>query len=73
MVKVNIKSQAKHSNLEMEHELPAGDGDETAVAEASAEAAAPESELQKLKPSATPCWTACSARKPNFRTPAAAP
>lgn len=48
MVKVNINSQAKHNNLDMEPELPAGDGDETAVAEASAETNAPESELQKL-------------------------
>ena len=48
MVKVNINSQAKANNLDLEHELPAGDGNETAIAEASAETSAPESELQKL-------------------------
>jgi molecular chaperone GrpE len=48
MVKVNINSQAKPTHLDLEHELPAGDGNETAVAEASAETSAPESELQKL-------------------------
>jgi molecular chaperone GrpE len=48
MVKVNINAQAKPGNLDMEHELPAGIGDETAVAEVSMESAAPESELQKL-------------------------
>ncbi len=48
MVKVNINSEAKPNNLDMEHELPSGDGNEAAVAEASAETSAPESELQKL-------------------------
>jgi molecular chaperone GrpE len=48
MVKVNINSQAKPGNVDMEHELAAGDGGEAAVAEAAGETSAPESELQKL-------------------------
>ena len=48
MVKVNINSQAKANNLDMEHELPAADGNDTTVEEVPAETSAPESELQKL-------------------------
>lgn len=49
MGKVNGKSEARKAGLDLEHELPAGDGDETTVAAAAGEATAPESELQKLK------------------------
>jgi molecular chaperone GrpE len=49
MGKVNGKSEARNAGLDLDHELPAGDGDETAVAAVTGEAAAPESELQKLK------------------------
>ena len=49
MGKSNGKSEDKNAGLDLEHELPPGDGDETAVAEAAREAPAPESELQKVK------------------------
>jgi molecular chaperone GrpE len=49
MGKVNGKSEARNAGLDLDHELPAGDGDETTVAAATGEAAAPESELQNLK------------------------
>jgi len=49
MGKVNGKSEPKSAGLDLDHELPPGDGDETTVAEATAESSAPESELQKLK------------------------
>ena len=49
MGKVNGKSQAPNSTLDLEHELPAGDGNEAAVAAESGEASASELELQKLK------------------------
>jgi molecular chaperone GrpE len=49
MGKVNGKSQGKSAELDLDHELPAGDGNETVAAAATGEASAPESELQKLK------------------------
>jgi molecular chaperone GrpE len=49
MGKVNGKSEPKNAGLDLDHELPPGDGDETTVAEATGESSAPESELQKLK------------------------
>jgi len=49
MAKVNGKSEAQNAGLDLDHELPAGDGDETSVAEGTAESSAPASELQKLK------------------------
>src|ERR1700746_3131491 len=49
MGKTNGKSESKNAGLDLEHELPAGDGDETAVAEATREAPAPDSELQRVK------------------------
>src|SRR5271168_3242935 len=48
MGKVNGKSEARNAGLDLERELSAGDVDEATVA-ATGEAAAPESELQKLK------------------------
>jgi molecular chaperone GrpE len=49
MGKVNGKSEAKNAGLDLDHELPAGDGDETSVAEATTDVSAPESELQRLR------------------------
>ena len=49
MAKVNGKSEAQNAALDLDHELPAGDGDETSVAESAGESSAPASELQKLK------------------------
>ncbi len=49
MGKVNGKSEAKSAGLDLDHELPPADGDETTVDAASGESSAPESELQKLK------------------------
>ena len=49
MGKVNGKSEPKNAGLDLDHELPAGDGDETTVETASGESSAPESELQKVK------------------------
>ena len=49
MAKVNGKSETRNTGLDVDHELPAGDGDETTVAEASGEPSTAESELQKLK------------------------
>jgi molecular chaperone GrpE len=49
MAKVNGKSEAKNAGLDLDHELPPGDGDETSVAEASGESSVSESELQKVK------------------------
>ena len=48
MAKVNGQSEARNAKLDLDHELPAGDGDETTVAEGG-ETPASESELQKLK------------------------
>jgi molecular chaperone GrpE len=49
MGKVNGKSEAKNAGLDLDHELPPGDGDEITVETATGESPAPESELQKLK------------------------
>jgi molecular chaperone GrpE len=53
MRKSNGKSEAEASRLDLEHELPAGDGDEsspeTTASGATPEGAGPGAELQKLK------------------------
>jgi molecular chaperone GrpE len=49
MGKVNGKSEAKNAGLDLDHELPPGDGDETTVAEVTGESSGSESELQKLR------------------------
>ena|ERR1700683_2081144 len=50
MSKVSGKSEAKNAGLDLEHELPAGVGDEDErVTAVSAESSASESELQKLR------------------------
>jgi molecular chaperone GrpE len=49
MGKSNGKSEDKNAGLDLEHELPPSDGDETTVAEVAREAPGPESELQKVK------------------------
>ena len=50
MRKANGKSEAETAGLDLEHELPAGDGDESLVGAAPEQAAgASTSELQKLK------------------------
>src|SRR5260370_5483496 len=49
MAEVHGKSEAQNAGLDLDHELPAGDGDETSVAESAGESSAPASELQKLK------------------------
>jgi molecular chaperone GrpE len=49
MSKGNGKSEVKDSGLDLEHELPSGDGNEAVVAESAEESSAPESEVQKLK------------------------
>jgi molecular chaperone GrpE len=48
MGKVNGKSE-KSAALDLDHELPPGEGDEAAVTAATGESSASESELQKLK------------------------
>jgi molecular chaperone GrpE len=49
MSKGNGKTEGKNAGLDLEHELPAGDSNDVAMAEASGEPSAAESELQKLK------------------------
>jgi molecular chaperone GrpE len=49
MSKGNSKTQTQDAGLDLEHELPPGDENETIVAEAGGETAATDSELQKLK------------------------
>jgi molecular chaperone GrpE len=50
MGKVNGKSEAQNAELDLDHELPAGDdGDDTTVAQVTGESPAAESELQKLR------------------------
>lgn len=49
MGKVNGRSEAEKSALDLEHELPAGEGNEGAAQAAREESFAPETELQKLK------------------------
>jgi molecular chaperone GrpE len=48
MGKANGRSEVEKASLDLEHELPAGDGDENVTA-VSGESAASDSELQKLK------------------------
>jgi molecular chaperone GrpE len=49
MSKGNGKSEAQNAGLDLDHELPAGEGNETALDAAGGEASASQSELQKLK------------------------
>jgi molecular chaperone GrpE len=49
MGKVNGKSEAKNAGLDLDHELPPGDGDETTVAEVTGGSSGSEPELQKLR------------------------
>ncbi|MGB2604712.1 MAG: nucleotide exchange factor GrpE [Candidatus Sulfotelmatobacter sp.] len=50
MSKVNGKSEAQKAGLDLEHELPSGDGSENSTQTVvSADSSAPESELQKIK------------------------
>jgi molecular chaperone GrpE len=49
MSKVNGKSEVQNAGLDLDRELPAGDGEETAVDAAGGEASASQSELQRLK------------------------
>jgi molecular chaperone GrpE len=49
MSKVNGKSEARNAGLDLDHELPAGDGDESTVEAVSGESSAQETELQRLK------------------------
>jgi molecular chaperone GrpE len=49
MGKANGRSETEKAGLDIEHELPAGDGAEGAAQAAASESSAPESELQKLK------------------------
>ena len=49
MSKVNGKSEAKNAGLDLDRELPAGDGDEATTEARGAESSVTESEIQKLK------------------------
>jgi molecular chaperone GrpE len=49
MSKVNGKSEARNAGLDLDHELPAGDADETLAGAAGGETSESESELQKLR------------------------
>jgi molecular chaperone GrpE len=49
MGKANGRSEAEKAGLDLEHELPAGDGAERAAQTAASESSAADSELQKLK------------------------
>src|SRR5580700_377838 len=49
MGKANGKSEAKNAGLDLDHELPPGDGDDATIEAGSGEASGSESELQKLK------------------------
>lgn len=48
MGKSNGRSEVEKSNLDLEHELPSGDGRESLAQSAAGESPAPESELQKI-------------------------
>ncbi len=48
MGKSNGRSEVEKSNLDLEHELPSGDGRESPAQSAAGESPAPESELQKI-------------------------
>ncbi len=49
MSKVNVRSEVQKSNLDLEHELPAGDSAESNAEIASGEPASTISEVQKIK------------------------
>jgi molecular chaperone GrpE len=49
MSKVNGKSEAKNAGLDLDHELAAGDGDESATEARGDESSVSESEIQKLR------------------------
>lgn len=49
MSKVNGKSEVKNAGLDLDHELPAGNGEESSVVTGVGESSDSESELQKLK------------------------
>ncbi len=49
MSKGNGKSEVKNAGLDLDRELPAGDGEESSVVTAGGESSGSESELQKLK------------------------
>jgi molecular chaperone GrpE len=49
MAKVNGKSEAQNRGLDLEHELPAGDGNDNSTQVAVSGENTPESELQKVK------------------------
>jgi molecular chaperone GrpE len=49
MSKVNGKSEAKNAGLDLDRELPAGDGDEATAGGSERESSASESEIQKLR------------------------
>ncbi|MGA9391572.1 MAG: nucleotide exchange factor GrpE [Candidatus Sulfotelmatobacter sp.] len=49
MGKTNGRSEEQKSNLDLEHELPPGDGADDASVAATGESSVPETELQKVK------------------------
>jgi molecular chaperone GrpE len=49
MSKVNGKSEARNAGLDLDHELPPGDGDEAASEASGGESTGSESETQKLR------------------------
>jgi len=49
MAKTNGRQEVEKTNLDLEHELPPGDGAENAPHTAGGESSSPESELQKIK------------------------
>ena len=49
MGKANGRSEEQKSNLDLEHELPPGDGADDAAVAASGESSVPDTELQTLK------------------------
>jgi molecular chaperone GrpE len=49
MSKVNGKSEAKNAGLDLDHELPPGDGDEATTDARDRESSVTESEIQKLR------------------------
>ena len=49
MAKANARSEVQNTNLDVEHELPAGDGAENAAQAAASDPSVPDSELKKLK------------------------
>jgi molecular chaperone GrpE len=49
MRKSNGRSEVEKSNLDLEHELPSGDGGESPAQSVAGESSSPDSELQKIK------------------------